>query len=144
MNRRLEHFQAKIGALLDDESSPMTRWLGGRLVAISEGEVTMEFTVRREMTNPTGVLHGGIHAAILDDIIGLIVHCLGRETYFTSINLTIDFLGRAMVGDQIIAKAKVLRAGNQIVNITGEIFNKDGNIISRATSNMVRTNVKID
>lgn len=128
---------------MDENAPPFSHWLGGTIREANKGAFTVEFTVRPEMTNPLGVLHGGIHAAIIDDMIGMTVYTLGSETYYLSVNLTVDFLGRAKVGDKVMAKSQVIRQGAQIANAVCEIFDAKNNLISRGTSNLLRTNIPI-
>ncbi len=79
---------------------------GGVLQKVKEGELEIGFIVRPEMANPVGLLHGGVQNAIIDDVIGMSVATIGLETFFLSLNLYADYLGKAKVGEKIIAKSK--------------------------------------
>jgi acyl-coenzyme A thioesterase 13 len=138
---RLNYFKSLIGKESVEDMPLFTRWLGAVIRDAKEGEFTVEFVVRPEMTNPLGMLHGGMHAAIIDDVIGMTVFALGNESHFISVNLSVDFLGRAKIGDKVTAKSRVVRRGKQVINITCELFDEKGSIISRGTSNMLKTNV---
>lgn len=142
-NERLVLLQNYRGQYMDKSTSPVGRWLNGKLIDIQEGSMEAEFTVREEMTNPMGVLHGGISSAILDEVVGTVVYALGRDFAYTSVNLNCDFLHAARLGDVISAKAKVIRAGKNIVHVEGEITNKDGRIIAKCTSNLIQTSLKL-
>lgn len=139
MNPLLQIFQAHIGKPVADFAPPLTKWLDGTLLKAEEGNFEMAFTVRAEMTNPAGMLHGGIHAAILDDTIGMTVATLGLPNLYVSINLNIDFLNPARTGERVIATTQIIRAGKTIVNAVAEIRNEQGQILSRATSNLANT-----
>ncbi|WP_373515628.1 PaaI family thioesterase, partial [Persicitalea sp.] len=91
-NPRLDFFRARIGQDLSDSISPLGRWLNGTLRAVEYGKISVEFIVREEMTNPMSVLHGGAAAAIMDEVVGMMVFMLGREYGYTSVNLNCDFL----------------------------------------------------
>ena len=142
-NNRLVLLQNYRGQYMDKSTSPVGRWLNGKLIDIQEGSMEAEFTVREEMTNPMGVLHGGISSAILDEVVGTVVYALGRDFAYTSVNLNCDFLHAARLGEIILAKAKVIRAGKNIVHMEGEITNKDGRIIAKCTSNLIQTSLKL-
>ncbi|TAH17397.1 MAG: PaaI family thioesterase [Cytophagales bacterium] len=140
MSKLLEILQASIGKQMNNFfAPPLTQWLAGTLLKAEHGEVEMSFVVRNEMTNPAGMLHGGIHAAILDDIIGMNVASLGLPNLYVSVNLSIDFLAPARVGEVVISKTKIIRAGKTIVNATAEIYNEKGILLSKATSNLANT-----
>ena len=142
-NKRLIFLRQFIGEYMSQSISPVGRWLNGKLIDIQEGEMEVEFVVRKDMTNPMGVLHGGIASTILDDVVGTMVYALGREFAYTSVNLNCDFLHAAKMNDIIVAKAKVIRAGKNIVHVEGEILNQEGKIIAKCSSNLIQTSFKI-
>ena len=136
----LDFFRQYIGKPASEiPSPPFTQWLDGTLRRVDQGELEAEFVVRKEMTNPAGMLHGGIHSAILDDIVGMTVALYGLENLYVSVNLSVDFLAPARVGDKVIARSKVIRAGKTIVNAVAELYNEGGMLLSRATTNMANT-----
>jgi acyl-coenzyme A thioesterase 13 len=136
-----KYFESRIDKEPGDDSPPLSKWLGGIIRAVGDGEFTVEYVVRLEMTNPMGILHGGIHSTIIDDMIGMTVYSLGGESYFVSVNLSVDFLGMARAGEKVFARSKIVRKGRQVINGVCELFNEKGVMISRGTSNLVRTNV---
>jgi acyl-coenzyme A thioesterase 13 len=142
-NKRLRFLQKYIGANMTESISPVGRWLNGKLIDIGEGYMQAEFVVREDMTNPMGVLHGGIASTILDDVVGTMVYALGRHYVYTSVNLNCDFLHAARLNDVITANAKVIRAGKNIIHVEGVITNAEGKIIAKCTSNLIQTSLKI-
>src|SRR5262245_24560851 len=100
MGRTREEIRARLQSCLgqkltDGSRVNLSAWLDGRLLEIREDGFDVEFQVREEMTNPLGLLHGGVQAAILDEVIGLTAYATNPEARYLSINLTIDFLGSA-------------------------------------------------
>jgi acyl-coenzyme A thioesterase 13 len=143
-NQVLEFFKSNIGNNAAEISpSPLGRWLNGKLIAAEDGSLTFLFVVREEMTNPGKILHGGVSAAMMDDVMGMTVFSMGRENFYTSVNLSIDYLLPAKVGDLIFVKSKVIRAGKTVINMECEIINAENKIIAKCTSNLVVTGVKI-
>ncbi len=143
-NQILDYIISNIGKDMGSITpSPLGRWLNGKLIAAEEGSLTVEFTVREEMTNPGKILHGGISAAMMDVVIGATVFSLGRESFYSTINLSIDYLLPAKVGDVVSVKAKIIRAGKTVINMEAEIRNVEHKIIAKCTSNLVITGVKI-
>lgn len=138
-NPILQFFQGMIGQSMGNGPSPLAKWLNGKLLTAEEGLLTAEYTVREEMCNPGRILHGGIAAAIMDDLMGATIFSLGRENFFTSINLNVDYLYSVPVGGKVVAKAQVIRAGKKVIHIGCEIFDENQNIIAKATSNLVAT-----
>lgn len=135
-------FESQVGKVLDKNAPPFTQWLQPTLLAVNPGSFEIEVTIRHEMTNPLGLLHGGVQAAILDEIIGMTVASLDKPLPAVSVNLAVDFIGKAKKGETIIARSNVVRQGRQIINITGELHNKEGKLIARAMSNMLQIGQK--
>ena len=123
--------------------SPFGRWLNGIIQEVEYGRLVADFEIREEMTNPASVLHGGAASAILDDLIGTMVFSLGREYAYTSVNLTIDFLHSARLGDVVTATAQVVRGGKNIIHCEGSIVANDGKIIAKCATNLIQTSVRI-
>jgi acyl-coenzyme A thioesterase 13 len=142
-NQRLDIFRSLIGQDMRASISPLGRWLNGTVRAADYGHLVAEYTVRDDMTNPAGVLHGGAATAILDDLIGAMVFTLGREYAFTSVNLTIDFLHAARLGDTVTATADLVRAGKNIIHCEGRIVGDDGKVIAKCATNLIQTSVKL-
>lgn len=112
-------------------------WLQPKMISVEDGSITIEVTVRPEMRNPIGTLHGGMHAAILDELIGMTVVAMGNETHFVSLNMTVDFL-RAIPGlEKVRATCNIIKRGRTTMHIIGQISDLNGKELSRATVNMV-------
>lgn len=142
-NPRLNFFRTQIGNDLSNTISPLGRWLNGIVRAVDYGHISIEFTVREDMTNPMAVLHGGSAAAIMDEVVGMMVFALGREYGYTSVNLNCDFLNAARLGDVLTAHAKVIRAGRNIIHCECELVTEEGKIIAKCTSNLIQTGVRL-
>ncbi len=137
-NPMVEIFRSMIGEKIQG-GPPFTTWLEGRIVSCSVGEMEILYTVRPEMANPTGLLHGGMQAAMIDDLIGMTSTTLGEEGFMLTIDLHINFLGKVKVGQTVKARAKVIRSGRQIAHAVCEIVDEDGAVIARGESNLLKT-----
>lgn len=143
-NPRIAFFRSYIGKTFDDAPSAVTRWLGGILKQVEEGEVVAEYTVRDDMTNPMKTLHGGVAAMIMDDLMGAMVYLLGNPHAHTSVNLNCDFLNPAPVGTKLTATANVIRKGKNIVHCESVIVNEQGRIIAKSASNLIVTPLRLE
>ena len=142
-NERIDFLKSQIGKPMTHNPSPVARWLDGRLKAVSEGSLTVDFTVREEMTNPMGILHGGISATMMDEVLGATVFSLGHENFFVSVNLNVDYLASAQLGEVVTVESKVIRKGRNIVHAECHIVNWEGKLLVKATTNMLVTGMKI-
>ncbi len=136
-NPKLSWLKAHIGKSTKNSPSPFAHWLDGILEEVEFGQLSIRFTVRPDMTNPHGMLHGGVISGMLDDVIGTTVATLDKEQPFVSINLSVDFVQGARVSDEVIAKAKVIRNGRTAVYVQAELYNQSAKLLAVATSNLV-------
>ncbi|MBI5118227.1 PaaI family thioesterase [Candidatus Poribacteria bacterium] len=137
-NPMVEVFRAFVGKKLEN-APPFTNWLDGRIVSCNPGEIEMTFKIRPEMANPTGLLHGGIQAAIIDDLIGMTAATLGEEGFMLTIDLHVNFIGKVEVGKTVTARARFIRSGRRIAHAVCEILDDQGNLVARGDSNLVKT-----
>lgn len=138
---KLTKLQEFIGKEFTESPSPFMRWLNPVVLSAEEGQIEFRYTVRPEWLNPMGNLHGGVTAAIMDDIIGATMFSLNEKSFITTINNAIDYFTTAKENDQIIAETKVIKRGKQFVNAQCEIWNADKTrLIARGTSNLFKIN----
>ena len=141
-NTVLARLQTLVGKPFSSSPSKFGRWFNGTLLEVERGRMHFSFEVREDMTNPLGTLHGGATAGIIDDIIGLTAATFGQDNFYVTVNLSIDFLSGAKVGDIIYAFSQVIREGRNISNIECIVKHADGKIIAKGTSNMMKTDIK--
>ena len=138
---KLSKLQTFIGKEFTESPSPFMRWLNPIVISAEEGQIVFQYKVRAEWLNPMGNLHGGVTAAIVDDIIGATMFSLNEKSFITTINNAIDYFSTAKENDNIIAETKVIKRGRQFVNAQCEIWNADkSRLIARGTSNLFKIN----
>ncbi|MEW5675638.1 PaaI family thioesterase [Flavobacterium enshiense] len=119
--------------------SPFMDWLKPTVVLAEKGKLIFRYTVRKEMTNPFGTLHGGVTAAIIDDVIGASLITFGEPSFYITINLAIDYFGSAREGDVILAETFLIKKGKQITNATCEIWNDDRTkLLAKGYTNLLK------
>ncbi|MBD3194402.1 MAG: hotdog fold thioesterase [Candidatus Lokiarchaeota archaeon] len=123
---------------------PFSKWLNGQIIQTKRGLVEIEFKVRPEMANPTGLLHGGMQCGMMDDTIGMTTATLGYEGFPITIDFHVDYLGKVKVGEKVKVVGKIMREGRNILHAISEIYDMNGKLISTGNSNMLRTNFKPD
>lgn len=139
----LEIMQDYIGKELTVSPSPFTHWLKPKVVSAEKGRLTFSFKVRRDMTNPLGTLHGGVTAAIMDDVIGATIYTLNENFFYTTINNVVDYFAKAFESETVLADACLIKKGNRIINAQFELWNEErSRLIARGYSNLLKTNVK--
>jgi len=132
-----------IGKEVVGSPSPFMNWLRPVILSVEEGSLAFQYTIRKEMTNPFGTLHGGITAAMIDDAIGATLIAYGEPYFHVTINLAIDYFTAAKEGDVVIAQTTVVKKGRQIVNAQCDIWNHDRTrLIAKGYTNMLKAPIK--
>lgn len=134
---KLAWFQERIGRRTSEESpSLFGRWLDGTLTVAERDRFVVEFDVRPEMVNPAGVLHGGVTAGMFDDVFGMLA--MSKVTprgVYLSINLHVDYLEGARLGDRLSLEVRTARHGGSILNMDGELAH-EGRLVAKASTIM--------
>lgn len=140
---RLAELRAITGQHFTHSPSPFMRWLHPVVLAVEEGQLEFGYEVRAEWLNPLGNLHGGVTAAIIDDVLGATMFSLNEDSFYTTINNTIDYFSIAKEGEQIIAVTQIIKRGKQFINAQCELWNADkSRMIARGISNLFKTDQK--
>lgn len=129
--------------LVTDSRSPTGNWLGVTLVHAEKGAATLSMIVKRDMTNPYGNIHGGMMSTLIDESIGWAVVSLDATSHYTSLNLNVDFLYAAAEGEKIFSEAKIIRHGKKIIHAECAVKNVKGELLAKATSNLVVTSMQV-
>ncbi len=136
-NPLLESCRSLIGSSLSLGEGSLITWLDGVLLDIQDGSAAVVYTVRPQMTNPSGVLHGGIAATMMDEVAGMMTLVSHGGRYFASVNMAIDFLSPAQIGEQVTARARIVRRGRRLVNVECTLARANGELVARASTNLL-------
>lgn len=89
--QRLAFLRQSVGKVMTNSPSNYMNWLAPVLVKAESGVLVCRYTIRKEMTNPYQILHGGVTAGIIDDLIGATVYTMGLNDRYTTVNNYIDY-----------------------------------------------------
>jgi len=109
------------------------------LVSMEHGKAVMRMPFRQEVTNGTGAVHGGAIVSLCDTVFYVALASIyGREQQTTTVALQCNFLAPALPPEDLIAEAKVLKAGRRVVY--GEVYVRSGEkIVAHATLNFLNS-----
>ncbi len=142
-NTHIELLRTLIGKSGKDVSpSPYMQWLNGMLLDVAKGYAKVKFPVKENMLNPANILHGGVLSGMLDEVAGIAVYSLQNEYFYSTLNLSIDFLRSAHKSSDIIVEGKVIRHGTRIIHVEVELF-QDDELKAKATTNLILLNHRI-
>ena len=99
-----------------------SQWLGISIIEIKEGYSKIKMTVRPEMINGFGIVHGGITFSLADSAFAFA--CNNRNILSVALDTSINFLKPVQVNDVLIAEANELHNGRSTglyhINITNQ------------------------
>ena len=117
---------------------PFAKLVGMRLVDIRPNEAVIEIEMRDDLKQPSGVLHGGVTATLIDTAMAFAVRTYLTETEPTAtIDLTVHYL-RPHVEGRAICTARVVRPGKRIFTVSAEVHNEEGKLIATGLSTYTR------
>lgn len=131
-----------LGKLVTTSRSPAGNWLQFTLEKIERGSAEISLTVRKEMCNPYGNIHGGMMSLIMDEVIGWSVVSLDTSNNYTSLNLNVDFLYAIKEGEKLLAHSQVIREGKKIIHVVCNVWDLNENLLGKASSNLIVTSMK--
>jgi acyl-coenzyme A thioesterase 13 len=144
VNETIKYFRTLIGKEFSNGPSAFGNWLFPTIIEINEGEIVANYKVRKDMLNPAKMLHGGVTAAIMDDIIGATLYCMELGYFYSTINNSIDYFSPAKEGDLLTAKTSIIKKGSKIIHAHCDIWNLPAKThIAKGHGNLIKTEIKI-
>jgi acyl-CoA thioesterase len=86
-----------------------SQWLGIEVLEITEGYSRIRMTIRKEMVNGFGIVHGGVPFAFADSAFAFA--CNNRNNLSVALDVTISFMKAMHIGDVLTAEAKEIHNG---------------------------------
>ncbi len=123
------------------EHDLFSQWLGIQVLEVKEGCSKVKMTVRKEMINGFGIVHGGIAFSLADSAFAFA--CNNRNVLSVALDTAINFLKPVHVDDVLTAEAKELHNGKStgLYHIT--ITNQHQNTVAVFKGTCFRTNKKL-
>lgn len=103
-----------------------SQWMGVELLSIEEGYCKIKMTVKKEMLNGHGILHGGIAFTFADSAFAFASNSFGRIA--VSINGNMSYAKSAKEGEVLIAEAKPLNVTHKTADFDVNVMNEEGEI----------------
>jgi uncharacterized protein (TIGR00369 family) len=113
---------------------PFAQLIGMELAELRIDEAVIKLAIRDDLRQPSGVLHGGVTATLIDTAMAFAVRTrLGREEKTATIDLTVHYV-RPHIEGEISCTATVVRAGKRIFTVSAEVHNGEGKLIATGLS----------
>ena len=91
------------------ENDYFSQWMGVEVLEVKEGYSKIRMTIRKEMVNGFGIVHGGLPFSLADSAFAFA--CNNRNNLSVALDVTITFTKAVNVGDILTAEAKEIHNG---------------------------------
>ena len=123
------------------EEDLFSQWLGIQAITIKEGYSRIKMTVRSEMMNGLGIVHGGIAFSLGDSAFAFA--CNSRNNLSVALDTSINFIKPVHVDDVLVAEAKEIHNGKSTGLYQITIFNQRDHIVAVFKGTCFRTGKKL-
>lgn len=115
-----------------------SQWLGIEVLQVKEGFSKIRMTVRPEMINGFGIVHGGIAFSFADSAFAFA--CNNRNVLSVALDTSINFLKPVKVGDVLTAETEELHNGRSTGLYHIRILNQHDEPVAQFKGTCYRTN----
>ena len=94
------------------QNDSFSQWMGLEVLEVREGYSKVRMTIRKEMANGFGIVHGGLAFSLADSAFAFA--CNNRNNISVALDVTITFTKPVNIGDVLTAEAKENHNGRSI------------------------------
>ncbi len=114
-----------------------SQWLGIDVLDIKEGYSKIKMSVRKEMINGFGIVHGGIAFSLADSAFAFA--CNNRNNLSVALDTSINFIRPVHAEDELTAEVKEIHNGKSTGLYHISITNQGGNVVAIFKGTCFRT-----
>jgi acyl-CoA thioesterase len=118
-----------------------SNWLGIEVLEVKEGYSKIKMTIREEMVNGFGIIHGGVTFSLADSAFAFA--CNNRNQLSVALDTSINFIKPVYVGDVLTAEATELHNGKSTGLYHIEIFNQKNHKVAQFKGLCYRTDKEL-
>ena len=114
-----------------------SQWLGITVLEVREGYSRLQMTIRPEMVNGFGIVHGGVSFSLADSAFAFA--CNNRNQLSMALDTSINFTHPVRVGDRLLAEARELHNGRSTGLYQVSLYNQDQKLVAQFKGLCYRT-----
>jgi acyl-CoA thioesterase len=114
-----------------------SQWLGIEIIEVKDGYSKIKMTVRKEMMNGLGIVHGGIAFSLADSAFAFA--CNNRNILSVALDTSINFIKPIKVSDILIAEATEIHNGKSTGLYQVMIINQNNKTVALFKGTCFRT-----
>lgn len=119
--------------------------LGQELIDVDKeaGTVRVAYNATETLANRFGAIHGGMTAAMLDDVISLAAGLSIEWGQITpTLEMKVSYIAQAKPGTRIQAEARTIRRGGTVIFLEADLKDETGKLLATASSTVMIAQMK--
>jgi uncharacterized protein (TIGR00369 family) len=101
---------------------------------MADGRSEVTWTPTEEMGNPVGNAHGGMVAALVDDVAGMaLISTFDEPIGAPTVSLRVDYLHAMPIGPTYTARGEIMRRGKATAVVDVNVYDRDERLMARGT-----------
>jgi uncharacterized protein (TIGR00369 family) len=116
---------------------PFVELVGAHVEEAQEGYSRLSLVLEERHTNPTGVMHGGVVATVMDSAAAVALGRLRgermrRDNPHATVEMNVSLISAARPGDELVVDGRVLKLGRAVAFCESEARRRsDGELIAK-------------
>ena len=123
------------------QNDSFSQWMGLEVLEVREGYSKVRMTIRKEMANGFGIVHGGLAFSLADSAFAFA--CNNQNNISVALDVTITFTKPVNIGDVLTAEAKENHNGRSIGVYLISITNQNNKQVAIFKGTCFRTGKKL-
>ncbi len=121
-------------AKLEKHMPPFMKLLGVELIAVTHDQIDARLTVRRDIENGSGIMHGGAYMSFADYLgaIGTVIN-LPKGAGTTTMESKTNFFAPAPIGSTVHGRSTPLHRGRRTMVWQTRLTNPEGKLLCMVT-----------
>lgn len=117
---------------------PAAHLMAFEIETVEPGRIVFSMRAHEWMSNPTGVVHGGLTSTLLDTVLTLAVQStLSSERYCTTLDLHAHFVRPIQPdGEKIVGEGLPVHVGKTVATAEGRAHNASDKLVAHATATL--------
>jgi uncharacterized protein (TIGR00369 family) len=112
-------------------------------VNVEAGSVRVAYNTTDALANRYGAIHGGMTAAMLDDVISLASGLTVEWGQITpTLEMKVSYIAQGKIGARILAEARTIRRGGTVMFLEADLKDEAGKLIATASSTVMIAQMK--
>jgi len=108
-------------------------FIGGRITAVTDGEVFGEVHIEKHHLNHMAIAHGGVYATMLDHMMGYAAYYSRPNARVVTTNLSIHYVAPIRSGLMKVT-GKIIHSTRNMITTEGRISDEADNLLAMATA----------